>query len=117
MAKRPIPDKIEGLFPRFFYWLFGPNWKTSATAAGSSVLYFMGFLSSLPYEAGPISNILPPSVKFWFGLLCGGSGAFLQWRNGHHQKSKEVTGGSIEQSADTKTIVSIDHKKPKRTEP
>ena len=94
--------------------LFGANWKTSITAIGAAFLAGLTWLSSLSYDVGPIALVIPPKYKDKVALLAGIATLILWCWNGIAQKSKEVTGGSVQQTLEgnpakpgTQTLVDI----------
>lgn len=77
--------------------LLGANWKTTVSGIGAAVFAGLTTLAGLPYELGSIAEILPPT---WKPLIFKGSLAatiLLKVWNSFAQKSKEVTGGTVQQ--------------------
>lgn len=92
--------------------IFGANWKTTFTAIGTALSAGLTFLSGLSYDQGPISMIVPIKYKGKITLLAGTATLILWVWNGIQQKSKDVTGGTVQQTqsggvadAGTQTLV------------
>lgn len=79
--------------------IFGANWKTSFTAAGTALSAGLTFLSGLSYDQGPIALVIPVKYKGTVTLLAGVATLILWVWNGIQQKSKDVTGGTTQQTA------------------
>ena len=91
---------------------FGANWKTSVTMIGGTLMGALTFLSTVSYDQGAIAMVIPQAYKPWVAWIAGVSSLILFCYNGIKQKSKEVTGGSVQQtitgataSAGTQTLV------------
>ena len=84
--------------------LIGPNWKTSLSAAGTAIMAALTFLSTVSYDQGPISMVIPVRYKPTVALIAGLSTLALWIYNGLQQKSKNVTGGSVQQTYEGKFV-------------
>ena len=78
--------------------LLGANWKTSVTGIGTAIFAGLTFLSGLSYDVGPIALVIPAKYKSTVTWIAGAATAILWCWNSIAQKSKEVTGGSIQQT-------------------
>lgn len=79
--------------------LFGPNWKTTVSMVGGVIMGALTFLSTVSYDQGAIAMIIPMAYKPWVAKIAGAATLILFIYNGIKQKSKEVTGGSVQQTA------------------
>lgn len=78
--------------------IFGANWQTSVSGIGGYFLAFVTWLSTISYDQGFIATVIPFAYKgyvTWIAAFC--SLALLAW-NAIQQKSKNVTGGTIQQT-------------------
>jgi hypothetical protein len=98
----------------FFARIFGANWKTTLTAAGTALMAAITFLSGISYDQGPIALVIPPKYKPTVTMIAGGCTLILWVWNGIHQKSSDVTGGKHQQTLDgdlaqpgTQTLVDL----------
>jgi hypothetical protein len=76
-------------------------------------------LAALPYETGGIAEIFPPSWKQKILVISAIAAFALKVWNSIQQKSKEVTGGSVQQTltgevakSGTQTLVDITKESP-----
>lgn len=60
------------------------------------------WLANVSYDQGPISMVIPIKYKGTVTLIAGVSALILFCWNGIQQKSKNVTGGSVQQTLDGK---------------
>ena len=79
--------------------LFGANWKTSVTAIGTALFAGLTWLSSVSYDQGPIAMVVPMKYRGKVAFASGAATLLLWCWNGIAQKSKEVTGGVVQQTA------------------
>jgi hypothetical protein len=77
--------------------IFGANWKTRVSGIGTAIFSALTVLAALPYSLGDLATVIPPSwkAKIVVGGLVGAFG--LRVWNSVAQKSKEVTGGTVQQ--------------------
>lgn len=78
--------------------IFGANWKTTVTASATALSAALTFLSGLSYDQGPIALVIPVKYKGTITLVAGVSTLVLWVWNGIQQKSKDVTGGRVQQT-------------------
>jgi hypothetical protein len=74
------------------------NWKTTFSGIGAAIFGLLTIMAALPAQVGDLSTIIPEKYKsalITIGLI-GGTG--LKIWNSVAQKSKEVTGGSVQQT-------------------
>ena len=86
------------MIPNLLVKLFGPNWKTLVSGAGTAIFGALTTLASLPYTLGDIATIIPPEWKpivFKYSLIAT---VILKFWNSLAQKSKNVTGGTVPQT-------------------
>lgn len=100
--------------------LIGANWKTTVSGIGTAIFGLLTALAALPYQLGDIATVIPPEWKskvVTAGII--GTVGLKIW-NSVAQKSKEVTGGNVQQTLDgspaqpgTQTLVDITKESPK----
>lgn len=78
--------------------IFGANWKTTVSAIGTALMAALTWLSTLSYDQGPIALVIPLEWKPWVVKIAGLATLALWIWNGIAQKSKEVTGGLVQQT-------------------
>jgi hypothetical protein len=78
--------------------IFGANWKTTVSMIGGVFMGALTYLSTISYDQGAIANVIPIAYKPWVSKIAGISALILLCYNGIKQKSKEVTGGSVQQT-------------------
>ncbi len=85
--------------------IFGANWKTSLSGIGSAIFGLLTMLAALPYDLGSIATVIP--VEWKSKLVTIGVVATLVLRvwNSMLQKDKNVTGGTVQQTADGSVAV------------
>ncbi len=85
--------------------LLGANWKTTVSGIGSAIFGLLTMLAALPYDLGNIATLIPPEWKS--KLVTVGVIATLALRvwNSMQQKDKNVTGGTVPQTADGSVAV------------
>jgi hypothetical protein len=101
-------------------WFFGvalhmgANWKTTLSGLATALSLTLTMLASLSYGIdSPLTNVLPPKVKGFVATVGIFSTAALHVWNAIQQKSKNVTGGSVQQTLTgdqvpgTQTLVDI----------
>lgn len=77
--------------------LFGANWTTTVSGIGGVLMAFITWLSTLSYDNGAIAMVIPIQYKPLVTKIAGiATLALLCW-NAIQQKSKNVTGGSVQQ--------------------
>ncbi len=78
--------------------IFGANWKTTLSGIGSAIFSLLTVMAALPDTLGAISTIIPEQYKHYLVIvgLVGATG--LKVWNSVAQKSKEVTGGTVQQT-------------------
>lgn len=96
------PDKLSA-----GDWLFGTvlkmgaNWKTTLGGILNEVLNVLTLLSVAPYTLpADITSIIPPKVKGWFFGVCGSAKLLVGIWTWWNTKSKDVTGGNVQQTLD-----------------
>lgn len=80
--------------------LLGANWKTTVSMIGGVIGAALTFLSTVSYDQGPISLVIPVKYKPTVAFIAGTATLILWVWNGLQQKDKSVTGGVIQQTAD-----------------
>lgn len=78
--------------------LIGANWQTTLSAIGTAMAAALTFLSGISYDLGPISMIIPIEYKPLIVKVAGIATLILWIWNGIAQKSKNVTGGTVQQT-------------------
>lgn len=78
--------------------IFGANYKTTLSAAGTAIMAGITWLSTISYDQGPISMVVPLKYKGHVAWITGVATLILWIYNGIQQKSKEVTGGTVQQT-------------------
>lgn len=74
------------------------NWRTAISGIGAVVFSALTVLAALPYTLGDIATIIPADWKPYV-VTCGLIGTIgLRVWNSIAQKSKEVVGGSVQQT-------------------
>jgi hypothetical protein len=103
----------------FLAKIFGANYKTSLSAIGTAIFAAITFLAQVSYDQGPIATVIPVKYKSTVTLIAGACTLFLWFWNGIAQKSKEVTGGAVQQTHDgqlaqrgTQTLVDLTRQSP-----
>lgn len=79
--------------------LFGANWKTTLSGIGAAFFGLLTLLAALPYQLGDIATIIPADLKgkiFTVGIIAT---TILRVWNSVQQKDKNVTGGTVQQTA------------------
>lgn len=79
--------------------LLGANWKTTVSMIGATLMSALTFLATVSYDQGPIALVIPPKYKPTVTLIAGTAAMVLFFWNGIQQKSKDVTGGMVQQTA------------------
>lgn len=74
------------------------NWQTTVSAIGTAFMTAVTFLASVSYDQGPIAMVIPVKYKSTITLLAGTAALVLWVWNGIQQKSKNVTGGTVQQT-------------------
>jgi hypothetical protein len=78
--------------------ILGANWQTTVSGIGTAIFSILTGLAALPYTMGDLATIIPPEYKakvfFWSAIAT----AVLKVWNSIQQKSKNVTGGSVQQT-------------------
>jgi hypothetical protein len=74
------------------------NWKTTVSMIGGTIMGAITWLANVSYDQGPISMVIPVKYKGTVTLIAGVSALILFCWNGIQQKSKNVTGGSVQQT-------------------
>lgn len=76
------------------------NWKTTFSGIGAAIFATLTVIAGLPYELGSVATIIAPQWKA--KVVTAGLVATLLLKvwNAIAQKSKEVTGGSVQQTLD-----------------
>jgi len=85
--------------------IFGANWKTTVSQAGVAIFSLLTLLAALPYQLGEIATIIPPEWKSKVVAVGAFATLVLRLINGWQQKSKDVTGGTVQQTADNSVAV------------
>jgi hypothetical protein len=78
--------------------IFGANWKTTVSGIGAALFGLLTILAALPYEMGDLANLFPPAWKAKIAATAAVAAALLKVWNSVAQKSKEVTGGMVQQT-------------------
>lgn len=78
--------------------IFGANWQTTVSMIGGVLSAALTWLSTLSYDQGPIALVVPVQYKPLVVKIAGISALILFVWNGIAQKSRNVTGGSIQQT-------------------
>lgn len=76
------------------------NWKTTFSGIGAAIFATLTVIAGLPYDLGSVATVIPPEWKakvVIYGLFAT---LGLKVWNSIVQKSKEVTGGSVQQTLD-----------------
>lgn len=81
-----------------FSRIFGANWQTSVSGIGGVLMAFIAWLATLSYDQGGIALIIPVEYKPWVTKIAALAGLILLGWNAIQQKSKNVTGGMIQQT-------------------
>jgi hypothetical protein len=79
--------------------LLGANWQTTVSMVGGTIGAALTFLSTVSYDQGPIAMVIPMKYKPTVALIAGAATLILWIWNGVQQKSKNVTGGIVMQTA------------------
>lgn len=74
------------------------NWRTTVSMIGGVLGAALTWLSTVSYDQGAIATIIPIEYKPWVTKIAGIATLALWIWNGIQQKSKNVTGGSIQQT-------------------
>jgi hypothetical protein len=92
--------------------IFGANWKTTVSGVGAALFEALTVLSGLSYALGDVATVIPPTLKAKVLVVSLGSGFALKVWNAIAQKTKNVTGGTTQQTttgafadAGTQTLV------------
>lgn len=78
--------------------MLGANWKTTVSMIGGVLGAGLTWLSTVSYDQGPIALIIPIEYKSTVTLWAGIATLLLWCWNGIQQKSKNVTGGTTQQT-------------------
>jgi len=102
-----------------FERLLGANWKTTLSMWGATLMGALTFIASLSYDQGPLSMVFSPEYKPIITKVAGIAAIILFFYNGVQQKSKNVTGGNVQQTEDgslakpgTQTLVDLTRQSP-----
>lgn len=93
------PDKLSA-----GDWFFGKvlrmgaNWATTISGIGAAVGFGLTTLAGLSYQFGDIASFFPPAVKKWVTIISALSTVALKIWNSLEQKSRNVTGGNVQQT-------------------
>ncbi len=106
-------------------WFFGKvlhmgaNWATTLSGIGSEIGSVLLVLSILPYTLGDLATIIPPAWKAKMVVVALIAKTLLGVWNSLAQKSKNVTGGDLQQTLDgqiakpgTQTLVDLTKQTP-----
>jgi hypothetical protein len=78
--------------------LLGANWKTTVSGIGAALFATLTILATLPFEMGDVANIFPLAWKAKIAVVAAISALILKVWNSIQQKSREVTGGPVQQT-------------------
>lgn len=84
--------------------MFGANWQTTISGIGAALFAALTFLAGLPYETGGIAEIFPIEWKPTIFKVALAATVILKIWNAYQQKSKAVTGGSVQQDLAGDTV-------------
>lgn len=76
----------------------GANWQTTLSGVGAALFLVLTIVAALPYELGAIADIFSPDLKIAVVKFGAGATAALKIWNAFAQKSRNVTGGSTQQT-------------------
>lgn len=78
---------------------FGANWQTTLSGVGSAFFSLLTILAVAPYQLGDLATIIPPEYKAKvFGASFAAAFILRCW-NSVQQKDRNVTGGTVQQTA------------------
>jgi hypothetical protein len=78
--------------------LLGANWQTTVSMIGGTIGAALTWLSTVSYDQGAIAAVIPVKYKGTVTLIAGFATLVLFVWNGIQQKTKSVTGGSVQQT-------------------
>lgn len=78
--------------------IFGANWKTTVSGIGSAIFSLLTILAVFPETMGSLAPLLPEEYRRYIVIAGAVGAAGLKVWNSIAQKSKEVTGGSVQQT-------------------